>query len=96
MRFFVALGLLLALLVREVSAALIVIDFGTMFIKVAILRPGLPFDLVTDFSSKRKTPNAVAFDGDIRYFGGEADTLKSMSPGSHFMFSRLLLGTITD
>ncbi len=44
------LTLFLACMLSATHAALIAIDFGSVYIKVAILMPGRPFDMVTDFS----------------------------------------------
>ena len=41
-----------------VDAAVLGIDFGTQYMKIAIVRPGYPFEIVTDLSSKRKTPES--------------------------------------
>ena len=42
------------------------IDFGSEFIKVALVKPS-SFDIVVDEQSKRKVPAIVAFDTTERY-----------------------------
>src|SRR4051812_31939065 len=42
-------------------AAIIGIDYGTEFIKVALVKPGIPLEIVLTKDSKRKEAAAVAF-----------------------------------
>ena len=39
------------------------IDYGTEWIKAALVKPGMPFDLVLGRDSKRKVQASVAFKG---------------------------------
>ena len=59
----------IALFLAVANASILGIDFGTQFMKIAIVRPGSPFEIVTDLSSKRKTPAAVIFDDSTRTYG---------------------------
>lgn len=49
--------------------AVIGIDLGTEFLKIGLVKPGTPIDIVLNEQSKRKTESIVAFDGDERFIG---------------------------
>ena len=54
----------LVLLASPSSAIGVVsIDYGTEWIKAALVKPGMPFDLVLGRDSKRKVQASVAFKG---------------------------------
>jgi hypoxia up-regulated 1 len=57
------------------TASLLAIDYGTDGFKVALIKPGVPFDVLINKDSKRKTPSMVTLRGDERSFGGEAANL---------------------
>lgn len=64
------------LLISSTSAAsLLAIDYGTDAFKAALVKPGVPFDVLINTDSKRKTPSLVALRGEDRSFGGEASNL---------------------
>ena len=81
-----------ALLLAVANASVLGIDFGTQFMKIAIVRPGSPFEIVTDLSSKRKTPAAVIFGDSTRIYGFDALTLGARKPKNVFMRMSRLLG----
>lgn len=86
------LAAMLALLaVPSVRSAVIGIDFGTDLIKVALVKPGTPFHIVTDEQSKRKSPAVVAFDGDERFFGNNAVSLSVKKPKHTYTLMHRLL-----
>lgn len=69
-----ALGAL-CLNTTPVDAAVMAIDYGTDWFKVALVKPGIPFDIVLNAESKRKTQSAINIRGDNRAFGSEALSL---------------------
>ena len=75
-----------------VDAAVLGIDFGTQYMKIAIVRPGSPFEIVTDLSSKRKTPSTIAFDDSTRVYGYDAINLGARKPKNVFQRMSRLLG----
>jgi len=85
-----------ALLPLPSLAALLGIDFGSEFVKVALVAPGSPFEIVLDKHTKRKSPNMVAFDLDERQFGNGATTLSVRQPTRTFGFATRLLGKSAD
>ncbi|KAK4504832.1 hypothetical protein PRZ48_002794 [Zasmidium cellare] len=99
---------LILLLTSTASAAVLGIDFGTLNIKAAIIKPGIPLDIVLTKDSKRKEVAAVAFKptkdekGNIvaklgqfpeRAYGSDALALQGRFPGEVFPNLKLLLGT---
>lgn len=85
-------ALLIVALSNVANSATIAIDFGSDFIKVANVMPGKMMDTVVDYSSKRKTPNVVAFDNDMRVFGNEAKALATRKPNMYLGYAKYLLG----
>ena len=51
------------------------LDFGSDTMKVALVAPGAPLEIVTNFHSKRKTPTAVTFYRGERMFGADSMAL---------------------
>ena len=59
----------LCLFVPVCNGAVLGVDFGSEFIKVASVAPGSPFHIVIDEQSKRKIPAVISFEGGERHFG---------------------------
>ena len=57
------------------GAAIIGIDFGSRFIKVALVKPGRPFEIVLNVHSKRKPDTVLAVDKGERLYGSDAANL---------------------
>ncbi|KAL9128298.1 MAG: hypothetical protein Q9217_003003 [Psora testacea] len=99
---------LLALLISTASAAssaVLGIDLGTEYIKAALVKPGVPLDIVLTKDSKRKETAAVAFKGlrtrvntadsdafPERIYGGDAVALSARFPKDVYMNLKPLLG----
>ncbi|KAG3098515.1 Heat shock protein 17 [Phytophthora idaei] len=83
-------GLLAASMVEAIVAG---VDFGGEFFKLALVKPGTPFEIVTNVHSKRKTETMVAFDGDERLYGADAATVGVRRPQTAYAQIRRLLGT---
>jgi hypoxia up-regulated 1 len=77
------------------SAQLIGVDTGSMYFKVALVKPGSPFQIVTNVHSKRKTETILGFEDAERRFGGDAVTLASRRPQQAIAFVPRLLGRST-
>lgn len=94
----------LAVLLAPPAAAMgvVSIDYGTEWIKAALVKPGMPFDVVLSRDSKRKVQATVAFKGKVpadgnlakqeRLIGGEAYAFASRSPLQTYHAAKLLLG----
>lgn len=74
------------------ECAVLGIDFGSEYIKVASVKPGTPFHIVVDEQSKRKIPSVVAFDQGERWFGNGAVSLAMRKPKETYMWAHRLLG----
>ncbi|KAJ2951584.1 hypothetical protein O0L34_g13736 [Tuta absoluta] len=78
------------------AAAVISIDFGSEWMKVGIVSPGVPMEIVLNKESKRKTPAVVAFRDDVRTFGEDAVTVGVRFPKNSYKFLLDLLGKPFD
>ena len=62
------------------GASLLAIDYGTDGFKASLVKPGVPFDVLINKDSKRKTPSLVTLRGEDRSFGAEAANLVRPPP----------------
>jgi len=86
------ISFLLIFLINCTIGAVLGIDFGSEYIKVAIVAPGAPFKIVLDEMSKRKIPSVVAFDSDVRQYGNGATSLFTKRPHDAYRYISRLLG----
>ncbi|KAF9187414.1 Hypoxia up-regulated protein 1 [Haplosporangium sp. Z 767] len=77
---------------KPVDAAVMSIDYGTDWFKVALVKPGIPFDIVLNTESKRKTQSAINIRGEDRAFGSEALSLATRFPQDSFIGLKRILG----
>jgi hypoxia up-regulated 1 len=82
-------------------SAVIGVDFGTEYIKAALVKPGIPLDIVLTKDSRRKETSAVAFKplknsktGGFpeRVYGSDAMALAARFPGDVYPNLKALLG----
>ena len=81
---------------QQAAAMVLGIDFGASFIKVALVKPGRPFEIVTNIHSKRKTEGAVTMYNGERLFGGDTKNMATRKPTLTFQYSKTLLGRSAD
>ncbi|KAF8969272.1 lumenal Hsp70 protein, partial [Entomortierella lignicola] len=79
-----------------VHAAVMSIDYGTDWFKVALVKPGIPLDIVLNAESKRKTQSAITIRGNDRAFGSEALSLATRFPQDAFIGLKRVLGRYYD
>jgi hypoxia up-regulated 1 len=87
-------------------SAVLGIDLGTEYIKAALVKPGIPLEIVLTKDSRRKEASAVAFKpssngpkaGDYpeRLYGSDAIALAARFPGDVYPNLKTLLGLPTD
>ncbi|XP_055338308.1 hypoxia up-regulated protein 1-like [Paramacrobiotus metropolitanus] len=78
---------------RSTSAlATMSIDLSSEFLKIAIVKPGVPMEIALNSESQRKTPLAVAIRNGERTFGEAALSTCVRSPKNCFVFFLDLLG----
>ncbi|SNX82298.1 related to glucose regulated stress protein, HSP70-like [Melanopsichium pennsylvanicum] len=93
--------LTITLLSAPTSAmGVVAFDYGTEWMKVSLVKPGLPFDVVLDRDSKRKIQSAVSFkkwglDEEI-LFGTNAFNHATREPKQSFYALKTLLGRTTS
>ncbi|XP_025101931.1 LOW QUALITY PROTEIN: hypoxia up-regulated protein 1-like [Pomacea canaliculata] len=81
-----------------VSARLAVmsVDLGGEFIKIAIVKPGVPMEIVLNKESSRKTNNIIAFRNGERQFGNDAYNTAIKFPEKAFFFLLHVIGRQYD
>jgi hypoxia up-regulated 1 len=89
------------------ASAVLGVDLGTEYIKAALVKPGVPLEIVLTKDSKRKETSAVAFkpakSGPLaagsypeRFYGGDAISLQARFPGDVYPNLKHLLGVVSD
>ena len=88
------------------AAAVLGVDLGTEYIKAALVKPGIPLEIVLTKDSRRKETSAVAFkpskgevkDGEFpeRAYGADAMALSARFPGEVYPNLKTLLGLPTS
>jgi hypoxia up-regulated 1 len=67
--------LLICFLVHQSYAAVLAIDYGTEWTKAALVKPGIPLQIVLTKDTKRKEQSVVAFKKQERLYGADAFNL---------------------
>ena len=62
------------------------IDLGVEFVKMALIKPGVPMEIVLNKESHRKTPFALTIKQGERFFGSEA--LKKVFPAFYLKYTK--------
>ncbi|XP_023232799.1 hypoxia up-regulated protein 1-like [Centruroides sculpturatus] len=87
----------LSLFITQVySVAVMSVDLGTEWMKVAIVSPGVPMEIALNHESQRKTPVIVAFRDNERYLGESASTIRVRFPDKAYSHFLELLGKKAD
>uniref|UniRef100_A0A0C9QZD6 Hypoxia up-regulated protein 1 n=1 Tax=Fopius arisanus TaxID=64838 RepID=A0A0C9QZD6_9HYME len=76
--------------------AVMSVDIGSEWMKVAIVSPGVPMEIALNKESKRKTPAVIAFREDERLFGEDAQVVGVRFPKNSFSYVLDLLGKSID
>jgi hypothetical protein len=66
---------LLCFLVHQSFAAVLAIDYGTEWTKAALVKPGIPLQIVLTKDTKRKEQSVVAFKKQERLYGADGFNL---------------------
>ncbi|XP_067422791.1 hypoxia up-regulated protein 1 [Emydura macquarii macquarii] len=89
--------LLLACLPSETdSLAVMSVDLGSESMKIAIVKPGVPMEIVLNKESQRKTPVTVALKENERLFGDSAAGMSIKNPKIALRYFQDLLGKHID
>ncbi|KAL7483429.1 hypothetical protein ACHAW6_009074 [Cyclotella cf. meneghiniana] len=62
------------------SKAILGVDLGSLYMKVALVQRNSPLEIVTNLHSKRKTEQMVLFDQGSRFYGADASSLMARKP----------------
>lgn len=90
-----SIGLFVAsigIVLLQSQAQIMSVDLGHEFFKVALMRQGVPLEIVLNGHSKRKTSTAVSFHEAVRIFGDDALAHQGKAPTKVPMFFHSLLG----
>uniref|UniRef100_A0AAQ4P283 Hypoxia up-regulated protein 1 n=1 Tax=Gasterosteus aculeatus aculeatus TaxID=481459 RepID=A0AAQ4P283_GASAC len=94
---FLLFSLVLAMLPsRTVTVAVMSIDLGSEWMKVAIVKPGVPMEIVLNKESRRKTPTAVCLKENERFLGDSALGMSVKNPTTVYRHLQGLLGKKYD
>ncbi|KAB5591682.1 Hsp70 family protein [Ceratobasidium theobromae] len=77
-------------------ASILAVDYGTDTMKVALMKPGVPFDVVLDRDSKRKIASVIGWKGEDRLFGQDGRNLATRFPGDTFSGLKSVQGVLFD
>ncbi|KAG8434607.1 hypothetical protein GDO86_012831 [Hymenochirus boettgeri] len=93
----IGIFLFLALLSSQTeSVAVMSMDMGSEWVKIAIVKPGVPMEIVLNKESRRKTPVAIALKENERLFGENALGMAVKNPKVTFRYFQDLLGKRAD
>ncbi|XP_054481698.1 hypoxia up-regulated protein 1 [Anoplopoma fimbria] len=93
----VLFGLVLAMLPSHtVTVAVMSIDLGSEWMKVALVKPGVPMEIVLNKESRRKTPMAVCLKENERLLGDGALGVSVKNPKTVYRHLQGLLGKRHD
>ncbi|TRY90576.1 hypothetical protein DNTS_018356 [Danionella cerebrum] len=78
------------------SVAVMSVDLGSEWMKVAIVKPGVPMEIVLNKESRRKTPVAVCLKENERLFGDSALGVAVKNPKVVYRYLQSILGKTAD
>ncbi|XP_055963542.1 hypoxia up-regulated protein 1 isoform X2 [Sorex fumeus] len=84
--------LLANLLALSDTLAVMSVDLGSESMKVAIVKPGVPMEIVLNKESRRKTPVTVTLKDNERLFGDSAASMAVKNPKATLRYFQHLLG----
>uniref|UniRef100_A0A8C2FSQ1 Hypoxia up-regulated protein 1 n=1 Tax=Cyprinus carpio TaxID=7962 RepID=A0A8C2FSQ1_CYPCA len=78
------------------TVAVMSVDLGSEWIKIALVKPGVPMEIVLNKESRRKTPVAVSLKENERLFGDSALGVAVKNPKVVYRFLQSILGKPAD
>ncbi|CAG8529838.1 6183_t:CDS:10 [Diversispora eburnea] len=72
------------------------VDYGTDWFKVALVKPGIPLDIVLNRDSKRKTASVINIRGEERIYGSDAINLGARFPFNTYFSLKKIIGRLAD
>uniref|UniRef100_A0A665U453 Hypoxia up-regulated protein 1 n=1 Tax=Echeneis naucrates TaxID=173247 RepID=A0A665U453_ECHNA len=84
--------MLFSALLWQLTVAVMSIDLGSEWMKMAIVKPGVPMEIVLNKESRRKTPTVVCLKENERLFGDSALGMSVKNPKTVFRHLQSILG----
>ena len=78
------------------AKAILGVDLGSLYMKVALVQRGAPLEIVTNMHSKRKTEQMILFDQNARFYGADASSLLARKPTQTPVAFSIMLGRDED
>ncbi|KAJ1353311.1 hypothetical protein KIN20_009916 [Parelaphostrongylus tenuis] len=75
----------------DAALAAMSIDLGSEFIKIGLVKPGVPMEIVLNKESRRKTPNVLVIRNNERLFAEAAAAVAAKYPNSAYWYILSLL-----
>ncbi|KAK3587703.1 hypothetical protein CHS0354_042490 [Potamilus streckersoni] len=72
--------------------AVMSVDLGSEYMKVAIVKPGVPMEIVLDTDSARKTASVIVIRDGERFYGNAAENLAVRFPNRGFWYLTHIIG----
>jgi len=91
-----AVGLVILSTSTTSAKAILGVDLGSLYMKVALVQRGAPLEIVTNMHSKRKTEQMILFDQGTRFYGADASSLLARKPTSTAAVMTIMLGRDED
>jgi hypoxia up-regulated 1 len=89
-------GILFTSMTYVSARAILGIDLGSLYMKVALVQRGAPLEIVTNMHSKRKTEQMILFDEGTRLYGSDASSLMARKPTKTPVAMSVMLGRDED
>jgi len=89
-------GLLLSSMTYVSAKAILGVDLGSIYMKVALVQRGAPLEIVTNMHSKRRTEQMILFDQGTRLYGSDANSLLARKPTKTPVAMNVMLGRDED
>jgi len=90
------LSLILCHLPQSGGIAVMSVDLGSEWLKIGIVKPGVPMEIALNVESKRKTPLVVSMNGDERLFSDPALGVAVKKPAKAYIYLSHILGKNYD
>jgi len=90
------ISLFVAYLPKSGGIAVMSVDLGSEWLKIGIVKPGVPMEIALNMESKRKTPFVVSMNGDERLFGDPAMNVAIKKPSKAYIYLTHIIGKKYD
>ncbi|KRT86621.1 hypothetical protein AMK59_636 [Oryctes borbonicus] len=88
----IIVSILLYAITHVNGLAVMSVDFGSEWMKIGIVSPGVPMEIALNKESKRKTPSIISYRDNARTFGEDAQTVGIRFPKNSYHYLLDLLG----